>query len=236
MGTADFNKDGTLDVVLSNGTADEFQLLTSSGAVVSTVPALSWDGWQLQGAIDFDYDGNPDLLFQRIGSSQQEVDYLNGTSWTGRYSGVSGVTPDAPHPLPGGDQDTDTVLSSVSYALPSGVENLTLTGTGNINGTGNGLDNIITANSGNNVLTGGGGNDTFVFGPNFGKDSITDFHLGDTIQFDHTVFATVSAVLAALSTDAHGNATITANANEAVTVDHVSATLLQQHSDAFHLK
>ena len=235
MGTADFNKDGTLDVVLSNGTADEFQLLTSSGAVVSTVPALSWDGWQLQGTIDFDYDGNPDLLFQRIGS-QQEVDYLNGTSWTGRYSGVSGVTPDALHPLPGGDQDTDTVLSSVSYALPSGVENLTLIGTGNLNGTGNGLDNIITANSGNNVLTGGGGNDTFVFGPNFGKDSITDFHLGDTIQFDHTVFATVSAVLAALGTDAHGNATITANANEAVTVDHVSATLLQQHSDAFHLK
>src|SRR5262249_27382547 len=172
MGTADFNNDGTLDVVLSNGTADEFQLLTSSGAVVSTVPALSRDGWQLQGTIDFDYDGNPDLLFQRIGSSQQEVDYLNGTRWTGRYSGVSGVTPDALHPLPGGDQDTDTVLSSVSYALPSGVENLTLIGTGNLNGTGNGLDNIITANSGNNVLTGGGGNDTFVFGPNFGKDSI----------------------------------------------------------------
>ena len=56
------------------------------------------------------------------------------------------------------------------------------------------------------------------------------------IQIDHAVFASVSAILAALGTDAQGNATITANANETVTVDHVSATLLAQHADAFQLK
>jgi Ca2+-binding RTX toxin-like protein len=99
----------------------------------------------------------------------------------------------------------------------------------------NSLANVITANQGNNTLTGAGGNDTFVFGPTFGKDAIMDFHVGDTIQFDHTVFATVSAVLAALGTDAQGNATITATANEAVTVDNVSKTVLQQHPDAFHI-
>ena len=41
------------------------------------------------------------------------------------------------------------------------MENLTLTGTTAINGTGNALDNILTGNSAANVLTGGAGNDTY---------------------------------------------------------------------------
>ena len=44
------------------------------------------------------------------------------------------------------------------------VENLTLLGTGNINGTGNALNNVITGNAGANVLNGGGGNDTLYGG------------------------------------------------------------------------
>lgn len=41
------------------------------------------------------------------------------------------------------------------------VENLILEGTGNINGTGNNLNNPITGNSGNNRITGSDGNDTY---------------------------------------------------------------------------
>ncbi len=54
----------------------------------------------------------------------------------------------------------DTVMASITYALPLYVENLILTGSAAINGSGNNLDNHITGNSANNELAGLGGNDT----------------------------------------------------------------------------
>ncbi len=55
----------------------------------------------------------------------------------------------------------DLVLSSVTYSLSPYVDNLTLTGSGNINGSGNELNNELRGNAGINVLTGGDGNDTY---------------------------------------------------------------------------
>jgi Ca2+-binding RTX toxin-like protein len=51
---------------------------------------------------------------------------------------------------------TDTVVSSVNYALPDNVENLQLTGSA-ITGTGNSLSNVISGTTGNNTLDGGTG-------------------------------------------------------------------------------
>jgi Ca2+-binding RTX toxin-like protein len=77
---------------------------------------------------------------------------------------------------------TDLINASISYTLPNNVENLTLTGSSNINGTGNSLNNTLTGNSGNNTLTGGIGSDIFVFqfgqSPVSGADRITDFAIG----------------------------------------------------------
>jgi Ca2+-binding RTX toxin-like protein len=47
------------------------------------------------------------------------------------------------------NEGNDTIVASVSFTLPDNVENLVLTGTAAINGTGNTLDNTIAGNAGN---------------------------------------------------------------------------------------
>lgn len=54
----------------------------------------------------------------------------------------------------------DTVQASVSWTLGANLENLVLTGTSNINGTGNERHNFITGNAANNVLNGAAGDDS----------------------------------------------------------------------------
>ena len=64
---------------------------------------------------------------------------------------------------------TDTLTASVTTTLAN-VENLTLTGTSAINGTGNVGNNILTGNTASNSLSGGAGNDTIIGGG--GDDTI----------------------------------------------------------------
>ncbi|MGE0664644.1 MAG: PQQ-dependent sugar dehydrogenase [Hyphomonadaceae bacterium] len=53
----------------------------------------------------------------------------------------------------------DQVVSSVSFTLAANVDMLTLTGSGNLNATGNSTANQIVGNSGANIIAGGGGGD-----------------------------------------------------------------------------
>ena len=95
------------------------------------------------------------------------ADMLVGTAGADTMAGLAGndeyvVNHAGDVVIEANSQGTDTVLSSVSYRLARGqsIENLTLTGDGNINGTGNSLNNVLQGTTGNNVLKGSGGNDT----------------------------------------------------------------------------
>ena len=118
-----------------------------------------------------------------------------------------------------GSYGSDTVQSWINFNLADTthvlgtVGNLTLLGSGNINGTGNALGARLIGNSGDNVLDGGAGddkitgaagNDTFVFSDPLSEannvDRITDFSPSDdTIQLDSAVFTALTPASALAS-------------------------------------
>lgn len=79
----------------------------------------------------------------------------------------------------------DTVESSVTYALSSNVENLILTGTAAIDGTGNELNNLLQGNAADNTLTGGAGNDTL--NGKLGLDTLIGGAGNDTYLFEDDI-------------------------------------------------
>lgn len=93
----------------------------------------------------------------------------------------------------------DSVQSSVSWALGTGVERLTLTGTATINGTGNTLANVLTGNAAANVLSGGSGNDTLSGGSGndillggAGNDALNGGAGRDSLRFNTTLNASTN--------------------------------------------
>ncbi len=101
----------------------------------------------------------------------------------------------------GNNAGNDTVISSVSFSLTNNVENLSLTGTENLMGSGNALNNVISGNAGKNLLQGGAGddilvgnkgddnldggigNDAYIYNLGDGLDRIADIAGSDVVRF-----------------------------------------------------
>ena len=151
----------------------------------------------LGGRDDLDGKAGADTLIGGMGDDDYHIDDANDVVI--EYAG----------------EGDDRVTTAVSYTLGNNVEKLSLR-EGNIDGTGNGLDNEIHGGKGNNVLSGGAGEDdlygrqgqdiliggmgadTFVFetsaeSPFLARDEILDFNSaeGDKIDLhDIAVFET----------------------------------------------
>ena len=97
---------------------------------------------------------------------------------------------------------TDSVNSSATYVLPLYVENLTLTGTANLNGTGNSSNNTITGNAGNNSIDGGTGIDTMIGGG--GTDIYVVDNINDSIIGGAGIDSVQTSVTYDLSTQTSG--------------------------------
>jgi len=109
-----------------------------------------------------------DELFGLAGSDRLEggtgSDRLSGGKGTDQLIGSAGndtyeIDTTGDRITEGNNQGIDVVESLISFTLSSNLEILALKGTANINGTGNGFNNILTGNSGTNVLKGLAGND-----------------------------------------------------------------------------
>jgi Ca2+-binding RTX toxin-like protein len=100
-------------------------------------------------------------------------------------------------------EGTDTIQSSVTFSLANlaNIENLTLTGTGAINGTGNTSNNVITGNTGNNTLNGGDGLDALIGGLGndiYVVDTTTDVITENVGEGTDTIQSSVTFDLSAL--------------------------------------
>jgi len=129
----------------------------------------------LGGAGDDSLDGGAgiDLLVGGVGNDTYTVDNVGDQVLENAGEGI------------------DTVQASITYTLGENLENITLTGTANINATGNTLDNVLTGNAGTNVLAGGLGNDTYVM------TSVADTIIENAGEGTDTVQASITSTLGA---------------------------------------
>lgn len=205
------NSASDVPVELANGGYDIVQTALTSYTLGANIEALFYTGTKA-----FTGTGNAldNLLVGSSGADRLDgglgADTMKGGAGNDTYTvdNINDVV------IENAGAGTDRVLSRVSYTLADNVENLTLSSSLSINGTGNVLNNVIVGNAGANVLdgragvdtlTGGAGNDTFVFQKGEANgDIVTDFAGagvagGDVLRF--TGFGTDAYLTHSAGTD-----------------------------------
>lgn len=131
----------------------------------------------------------------------------------------------------GNGNDTISVGPNSSVTVGNG-NDLVAAGAGSSVTLGNGTDTVKAISS---LIHAGTGYDTFVFVGNFGQSTITNFNpQKDTIEFDHSNFASVTTIFGDMSQ--HGaNVVIDDGRGDTLTLTGLSVAQLQTHQNDFHL-
>ncbi len=163
--------------VLAGGTGNDAYVVDDAGDVVTELPNGGID--QVQSSIDYRLGLEIEQLIltgaaNLMGTGNALDNVLTGNNGSNVLDGgvgadvmAGGAGDDAYLVEHVGDvgaeqpnEGMDSIQSSITYTLGANVEDLILTGTAAINGTGNELDNILTGNDTANVLAGDDGDDT----------------------------------------------------------------------------
>ncbi|HMX99778.1 MAG TPA: Ig-like domain-containing protein, partial [Agitococcus sp.] len=145
------NSDGSYTYTLNDLDVDTMNLIEGQTAIDSFMYTVTdLHGISASASLNISIQGSSDVIAGTLGA-----DTLIGTLGDDTY--LVNHQRDLIVELP--DGGIDTVESSVSYMLSNNLENLTLTGNGNLSATGNSANNIIRGNNGKNRMLGAGGND-----------------------------------------------------------------------------
>ncbi|MFW9266109.1 beta strand repeat-containing protein, partial [Pseudomonas sp. NR3] len=196
------------DTYVVDNLRDVISETSSLASEIDTVrSSVSWslganlENLTLTGAAAINGSGNA-LENVLIGNAAGNV--LNGGAGADQLDGGAGN--DTYHVDNAGDTviergasltEIDSVISTVNFALGTNVENLTLSGAGSINGSGNALNNRITGNAGANILDGGLGIDTLVGGT--GSDTYVVDNLKDVVSETSTLASEIDSVRASVN-------------------------------------
>ena len=231
---------GTVQVDQLNGLTGPISGISGNGNV------LDLDGFNAQQgdvfAVTPDHTGSVTLLtVTDTTNNTSETVTLNGdyapdnnVAWSSSYDGHGGVDVVDP-PL------TSANAGSLGF-LPND-EQITFESNGETIYT---IDSALTAATGTNqgaqiananVVVGGPGNDTFVFQPGLGAQTIANFNpQQDKLELDHFADAqTVQELQSLITTDAHGDALINLGHGDSVTLANTTTTQLQQAIQANHV-
>jgi Ca2+-binding RTX toxin-like protein len=147
---------------ISDGAGSDDRVLASIAIDLNSANLAGIEHATLTGTAALNATGNADanMLIGNGGANKLDGQAGTDTMIGGAGGDIYEVDSSSDVVIEKSGEGIDQVNSSATFDLGDFIENLTLTGTGNIDGFGNALANKITGNAGGNSLGGREGNDT----------------------------------------------------------------------------